>query len=480
MSYLTINSAIGWTKKIGLGLSGMLILLTLISSPALAAEVGEVSYVRGIVSATTANGELRLVNRNAKILEKDTIQTGKDSIAVIRFIDDTHMTLRPHTTFRIDEYKYNNSAEQDKGFFSLVKGGFRALSGFLSKNSPDSVKYSTTTATIGVRGTEFDARLCEPGECGQTKKSRSASKNKPQHSLVVGRVAFKKGELIAINALKKSSTQLSSGGPVYQGDRLITGNGDIAVIAFTDQSRVTLLSNSQLVVEQFKYEPEQPRKNISFFNLLKGGVRAVTGLIAGLNRENVQFKTLTATIGVRGTGFDILCDGSCQPGKGRKPMRVNVWDGSVAILQPDRETIVSSGNSALVQSPYDEPSVAPSNKRDLQNIPSRPDSLDVDFEQLFGQSPMSSSDPDAGLYVSVYDGHVSVENDTSERVDIGAGESAFSGVSGNVIRLDQIPDFQINDSIPAPDEITSAVENTMSLLSSSPQSSSQGLECSIN
>ena len=43
-------------------------------------------------------------------------------------------------------------------------GGLRAVTGLISKAGPDRVRLVTPTATVGIRGTEFDARLCGP-EC---------------------------------------------------------------------------------------------------------------------------------------------------------------------------------------------------------------------------------------------------------------------------------------------------------------------------
>jgi hypothetical protein len=456
-------------------------LLCSITFGVLADPVGQVGYVRGIVSATGPDGDLRLLNRGGDIFAGDSLQTGRDSFAVLRFIDDTRLSLRPQTEFRVDEYQYANSDKDDRGFFSLLKGGFRALAGFISKSRPNALKVTTTTATIGVRGTEFDARLCEADECGAEASARSSADKRPGESLVVGRVAFRRGELIAISEAKNTSRQVYRGGPVYEGDRLITGADDFAVIAFSDQSRVTLMSHSQLLVEKFKYDPEKKEHSSSLLNLLKGGIRAVTGLIASFNRNRVKFKTVNATIGVRGTGFDIICDGMCETTRGGGPMNVNVWDGSIFVEQPGRQTVVDAGQTAVISDRFEAPEVRPSADGDSDGLPTRPDQIDIDFDDLFGRSTMSSASPEAGLYVSVYDGHVSVENNSDGRsVDIGAGEAAFSGVSGVVQRLDRMPEFQINDTTPGPGDLSPEIENSMQLIFDGGSYSVNGLECSIN
>ncbi|MGI9133402.1 MAG: hypothetical protein ACR2I0_05590, partial [Rhodoferax sp.] len=44
--------------------------------------------------------------------------------------------------------------------------------------------------------------------------------------------------------------------------------------------------------------------------MLRGSLRALTGLIGKANNRNVGFSTATATIGIRGTGLDLDCGAS--------------------------------------------------------------------------------------------------------------------------------------------------------------------------
>ena len=53
--------------------------------------------------------------------------------------------------------------------------------------------------------------------------------------------------------------------------------------------------------------------------LLRGGLRAFTGLIGKTQPRNVRFTTSVATIGIRGTGMDLSCQGSCAEEPGEAP-----------------------------------------------------------------------------------------------------------------------------------------------------------------
>ena len=56
----------------------------------------------------------------------DTIITGYDGRAQIRFSDGSLVSLQPRTEFRIDRYRYD-TADQ-RGFFSLAAGAIRTAS----------------------------------------------------------------------------------------------------------------------------------------------------------------------------------------------------------------------------------------------------------------------------------------------------------------------------------------------------------------
>jgi hypothetical protein len=69
------------------------------------------------------------------------------------------------------------------------------------------------------------------------------------------------------------------------------------------------------------------------FNLLKGGFRAVTGAIGKRNHSSVTYKTAVATIGIRGTDFEVAdCSLGC-PDLSIKPkpgLYFKVFQGGVA------------------------------------------------------------------------------------------------------------------------------------------------------
>lgn len=139
----------------------LLLLLALVSGAAQAADAASVLSVNGASTVQRTGSAARILGAGDTLTARDVISVGADSYTMLEFSDQTRVTLRPGTVFRIDAYSEGTTESMILG---LVKGGLRAVTGLFSKRNRDAVKITTATATIGIRGTEFDARLCE-GDC---------------------------------------------------------------------------------------------------------------------------------------------------------------------------------------------------------------------------------------------------------------------------------------------------------------------------
>jgi len=129
-----------------------------------AAGAANVDFAVGNVTAVNAIGVQRPLIKGAEISSGDTIRTGDGGRAQVRFSDGAMVSLQPDTDFRVDNYQYSGKADgQEKGFFSLLKGGLRTITGLVGRTNRDNYKVTTSVATIGIRGTEFTAALGKSG-----------------------------------------------------------------------------------------------------------------------------------------------------------------------------------------------------------------------------------------------------------------------------------------------------------------------------
>lgn len=123
--------------------------------PSQASSAARVYFAHGEVKAFGADGRSRGLAKGDAILSGETIDTGTGRAQVL-FSDGAQVSLLPQTQLRIDDYRFEGVADgNEKGFFSLLKGGLRTITGIVGRTNRSNYKLSTSVATIGIRGTEF-------------------------------------------------------------------------------------------------------------------------------------------------------------------------------------------------------------------------------------------------------------------------------------------------------------------------------------
>lgn len=127
----------------------------------------------------------------------------------------------------------------------------------------------------------------------------------------VGTVTHSSGT-VSVKRADGTSKLLGLRSEVHEGDQIATERNTYTRVKFRDGGEVTLRPNTQVQVANYSFKENQPEKDNMVISLFKGGLRAVTGLLGKRNRDNVAFKTPTATIGIRGTNFGLLfCQNDC-------------------------------------------------------------------------------------------------------------------------------------------------------------------------
>ncbi len=120
---------------------------------------GDVLRVTGRATLTSSDGQIRSVKKGSEIKSTDIVSTSARSYVRMKMKDDTFIMVRPDSRMVIDDFKYNKKKpKENRGFFSLLKGGFRAVTGLIKNKKR--YRYNTSVATIGIRGTEFSVRVC--------------------------------------------------------------------------------------------------------------------------------------------------------------------------------------------------------------------------------------------------------------------------------------------------------------------------------
>lgn len=142
------------------------------SSIALAVPAATITHLSGPLAVRTASGVTRALSIGSKVEPGDTVVTQKRTYARLKFTDGSEVTLKPNSQFKVDRYAFDQSnPKDDAGSFSLIKGGLRTITGQIGKRGNlDSYRMKTPTATIGIRGTIYDAHFCQGDSCGSSLK----------------------------------------------------------------------------------------------------------------------------------------------------------------------------------------------------------------------------------------------------------------------------------------------------------------------
>lgn len=130
---------------------------------AAASHAGQIMFTFGNVTITGADGAVRAATRGEQIFSGETVTTAAGRVQ-IRFTDSSLVSLIPNTAYKIDEYQYSGQVDgSERGFFRLVKGGLRTVTGAIGRGDKANYRLTTQVATIGIRGTWFRAQLDEFG-----------------------------------------------------------------------------------------------------------------------------------------------------------------------------------------------------------------------------------------------------------------------------------------------------------------------------
>jgi FecR-like protein len=134
------------------------------------ANTGTVTHVAGTLSAKKPDGTTRVLSPRAQVGTGDIVSTAADSHAQIRFSDGAQVTLRPNSSFRIDNFAFAKEEPKADSFVtSVLTGGLRFVTGLIGSRNRGKFSVGTATATIGIRGTTFSAHDCIATQCAGLK-----------------------------------------------------------------------------------------------------------------------------------------------------------------------------------------------------------------------------------------------------------------------------------------------------------------------
>ncbi len=182
---------------------------------------------------------------------------------------------------------------------------------------------------------------------GQT-SAGAATQQAGRVLIVVGKVT-----VIAPNGFVRT---LKRRDKVYSGDTIDVSKRAFIQIRYEDKSLMSLRPGTRLTIETFVFSGKQDGSERSFYKLVKGGLRTISGFIGKKHKKNYRVATPVATLGIRGTHYAMrLCGaGECGGSAGQaavpEGLYVEVRKGATAIRNQTGERVFSAGQGYFVRS----------------------------------------------------------------------------------------------------------------------------------
>ena len=106
---------------------------------------------------------------------------------------------------------------------------------------------------------------------------------------------------VVTGTLNTGELTLKSGDVVYQNEVITTDDAGVGQFEFRDETKLAVGPGSTVVLDNFVYDSDTSKAKV-VINLTQGAFRFITGKS---DHSAYEIVTPTATIGVRGTAFDV-------------------------------------------------------------------------------------------------------------------------------------------------------------------------------
>mgnify|MGYP002682748079 CR=1 FL=1 len=151
---MTTIDRVRW-PRLWLTVFGLLACLWLSGAAAQAVVAGRFERIDGAVTVLDATGVQRPAVPGASVGVGERVETQAGATAHVVLADGGLLVVRPDSTVAVLQYRAQAKPD-DGASLSLLRGALRMVTGWLGKTQPRAVLVTTSTATLGIRGTDFE------------------------------------------------------------------------------------------------------------------------------------------------------------------------------------------------------------------------------------------------------------------------------------------------------------------------------------
>lgn len=115
---------------------------------------GTASIIRNRIPVDTKAG--------TRIFRNDSLKTGSDGSLAMVFRDDTLLSIGPDSELAINEFLFSPAEGRLSFLTRLLRGTAACMTGIIGRLAPESFRFETPVANIGIRGTSFAVKVENP------------------------------------------------------------------------------------------------------------------------------------------------------------------------------------------------------------------------------------------------------------------------------------------------------------------------------
>jgi hypothetical protein len=137
-----------------------LVLLLCMQGASMAQVFATVDEVSGPVRVLSEDGSSTAATVGRKIQVGQTIVTQANAELHATTEDGGLIAVRPNSVFKVTRYQADQGSAGVVEM-TLLKGALRSITGWIGKLNPRGYRLSTSTATVGIRGTDHETTVIE-------------------------------------------------------------------------------------------------------------------------------------------------------------------------------------------------------------------------------------------------------------------------------------------------------------------------------
>ncbi len=161
----------------------------------------------------TRNGVSASLKLQDDIFKGDTLQTGKSSVLIVTFTDDTTLNLSASSRVVVDNFVYEEGGKANAALINVARGTMAFVAAAVAKTGD--MKIETPTASLGIRGTTGVIEVPEGASAGGT--NNVGVKLYPDADGKVGRIEVKARDGAPLGMLTQGASGFTVRGVMVRG-----------------------------------------------------------------------------------------------------------------------------------------------------------------------------------------------------------------------------------------------------------------------